>query len=129
MVLCCHAHWCFSSLHRVCTSCCALLYTFLSVSDSKGEFPRLLILLKSVLQRPELESVSFYCPSQPEENILKAYRFIQKNQANQFSDCFKKSSVSKTTDYLENDLLECIFPIFHLCFLFLYNFGFLTTTQ
>lgn len=53
-----------------CTSCCALLYTFLSVSGSKKEFPRLLILLKSVLQRSALDSVSLYCPPQSEANIL-----------------------------------------------------------
>ena len=45
--------WCFIvmplGIFQGCPSCWALLYTFLSVNDSKEEFPRLLILLKLVL--------------------------------------------------------------------------------
>lgn len=51
------------------SSCCAPLYAFLSLSDSQEEFLTLLILLKSVLQRSELESVSLHCPSQSGANI------------------------------------------------------------
>lgn len=39
--------------------CCVLLYTVLSVSDSKEGFPRLLIMLKSGLQRSEKHTHSF----------------------------------------------------------------------
>lgn len=54
--------WCHAvrscGVSQGCISCCALVFAFLSVTDRKEEFPTFLILLKSVLQSSELESVS-----------------------------------------------------------------------
>lgn len=114
--------WCFTvmslGVFQGCTSCCAVLHTFLSVSDSKEEYPRLLIMLKSVLQRSELESVSFYCPSQPEANILWKHMdsFKRSRDWPIFRYLFKKSCVFRTTGYLENNFLEYILPIFVFAF-------------
>lgn len=85
-------------------SCCAPLYAFLSVSDSKEEILTLLILLQSVLQRSALESVSLYCPSQSAANILwKHVDSFKRSTDWPILRCFKKYCASMAMGYLRNN--------------------------
>lgn len=70
-------------------SCCTLVFAFLSVIDRKEESPTLLILLKSVLQRSELESVSLSVYHNQEQTLCKGIqRHSEASFAGQVPDPF-----------------------------------------
>ena len=76
--------WCFIVMSlgvlQGCTSCWVLLDTFLSVNDSKEEFPRLLIVKVSVIRIRIRVCFTFLSLIPRSKHIVKAYRFILKKQ-------------------------------------------------